>query len=404
MAVEAPLNRVIRRQLFENKVRRLAIMQQFIPYHIDQLSSADTTTRREFRYIQVWYTRVLNLSLDQVRAYMHLVDIRELQGFSVEPITRKDKPEEKEEVANNVENDDEADDEEKNEDSENASDNDHSADNNDYDYNMPQDDVASLMRPEAILRDMGFRTREDFESRYGQNNVVVPSNPQETERSQAGTYDQDGFYVGEESTEPEEEPITRPGLQRSVSWADEVEDALETGQLQPPGLVSDDSSPASDFEASSSLSQPSSSSSNHNESLSKELRNLLGTMGVGANMRRSNTVVTLTMEEWDEAESAWAYRVSETEKIAFVQRGRRPYEESVEEKDLLDTFDESCGLFYWQKEGLFLCRLTELVYKESFEQARPVWWIEVNLGASYVKRKKPLPSSPLKNEVFMDQI
>ncbi|KAI0856931.1 hypothetical protein F4860DRAFT_528686 [Xylaria cubensis] len=387
MAVESPLIKTTRRKLFANKVRRLAVMQQFIPYHIDKLSSADETTRRNFRYIQIWYTRALNLTLEQVRAYMHLVDIRELQGFSVEPILRNPKPEEEEEeVANNVENgDEEKDDEEREEeDGENARDGDHSA--NDNNYNT--DEVAAMMRPEAILRDMGFRV---------ENGVVVFSNPQEAARYQAGTYDQNGFYVGEESREPEEESPTRPELQRSTSWADEVEGALETEQLQPAGLASDDSSPEFDLEASSSSSRQPSSSNHH---LSKELRNLLENMGVGVNMRRSNTVVTLTTEEWNETESAWAHRVFETEKIAFVQRGRRHYVESVEERSLLDTFDETSGLFYWQKEGLFLCRLTELVHKEDFEQARLVWWAEVKPETPYVRRRKPLPSSSLKYEVF----
>ncbi|KAI0543272.1 hypothetical protein F4679DRAFT_569384 [Xylaria curta] len=325
-------------------------MQQFIPYHIKNLSRADKMMRHDFRYIQVWYTRALNLSLQQVRAYMHLVDIRELRGFSVDPITRKH---ESEEVTNNDEDGDAKEDEEE-KDSEEASD-DNGADDS---QNMSHDTIESAMRPETILRDMGFGTREDLESYSVGNDAVVPSNTQETEYYQAGTYDQNGFYMGEydgekESEEPEEEPPTRPEPQRPLSWADEVEDALETGLLPSPGLVSDDSSPESDLETSYFLSQP--SSSDHYQPLSKELCNLLENIGAGANVKRSNTVVTLTMEEWDKVESDWAYRVNATESIAFEQRGRRPYEESLQEKDLLDTFDEDSGLFYWQKEGLFLC-------------------------------------------------
>ncbi|KAI1743053.1 hypothetical protein F4680DRAFT_471892 [Xylaria scruposa] len=348
MAVETPLSRVIRRHLFENKVSRFSVMQQLIPYHVEKLLREDQTTRRDFRYIQVWYTRVLNLSLQQVRAYMDLVDLRELQGFSVELITR-------EEDKNNDENGD---------------------------------------------------AKEDEEEKDGvENNVVISSNTQETRYHLPGTYDQDGFYIGEydgedASEEPEEEP-TRPEMQRSISWADEVEDALETGQLQTLSSGLDDSSSESSLETSSSLRRL--FQSDPRGPLSKELRNLLEDIGADANVKRSRRMAAfLETEEFYQAESDWVDRVNDMENIAFEQRGRRPYEESPQEKDLLDTFDENLGVFQWQKEGLFLCWLTELVHKESFEQARSVWWVEVKLAAKHIKRKKPLPGSPLSNEVIID--
>ncbi|KAI1750245.1 hypothetical protein F4782DRAFT_509788 [Xylaria castorea] len=380
MAVEEQLNRVLRRRLFQTKVISFATIQQFIPYHVDKLSRGDQTTRANFRYIQKWYTRAFNLSLEQVRTYMDLIDTRELQGFSVEPITREY---ENEEGMSDYDYGDEKEGEEKG--SKEACD--------DYNADDSDDDTPAPLTPdEDISTNMGIKSQEDFESYLANNlpshsppGVEVPSNTQETQCHQGdaatpATYDQDGFYIGDYDREER---------------CEEPEDALLTGtELH---------RRASDLEASSRMSQQSSSTEYELEDrpLSNELRDLLEKIGADANIARTDRVVTLTTDEFDVLELGWTHRVNETKKDEASKKWlRRLYGESVEETDLLDTFDENSGMFYWQTEGLFLCRLTELVHKESFEAVRDVWRTEVEL-TNYKKGKRPRPSSPLRNEICM---
>lgn len=65
--------------------------------------------------------------------------------------------------------------------------------------------------------------------------------------------------------------------------------------------------------------------------------------------------------------------------------------------------------YYWQTEGLFLCRLTELVHKNSFEVSRWLNWTKVSPKVNpkvkprpEYRERKTLPKSPLRNEIFMD--
>ncbi|KAI0450207.1 hypothetical protein F5B21DRAFT_491632 [Xylaria acuta] len=369
MPVEESLYRQYLRQSFQSLIVKVACAQEFIPFHIEKLTLGDQEMRNDFRYLQRWYTRALNLSLEQVREYMHLVDHCELEGFSVEPITRKIESE------------------------------------GDGDEDGSDD----------IVMDMGFKTRREFEAFIADNmpvdsplNVAIPSTTQKTQSLQKDpatppTYDENGFYVGENNTqeqieEPEEAPLTRVESQSPLSWADEVEEAEEAGLLGP-------SSSDFDLEASLCFSLPSPSPDYEMEDrpLSDALRSLLENIGADANITRTNRVVTLTTEELDQLDSDWTSKVKdkkEKEKEAIEKGRRQPYEESVEESDLLDAWDYENGRFYWQTEGLFLCRLTELVHKKACEEARRIWWIEVKVAPEYEANKNPRPS-PLRNELLM---
>lgn len=105
-------------------------------------------------------------------------------------------------------------------------------------------------------------------------------------------------------------------------------------------------------------------------------------------------------EDWD----------SNLELIKSVE-GNSDAEEDPVEKALLDGWDAENCLYYWQREGLFLCWLVEIRFKEEFETAREVYYrVDPNKErSSKPRRSTPLDSegkkiprckSPLKNEIL----
>ncbi|KAI1188015.1 hypothetical protein F5B17DRAFT_452363 [Nemania serpens] len=202
-------------------------------------------------------------------------------------------------------------------------------------------------------------------------------------------YDDAGFYIGEDDDDGDEDMMkeeqdNEATTEDHCSWADEMQDAMAE-------MAASDSS---EWECSDS----SSSTNNElkNKPLSDELRRLLLEIGGDPETKRSGMTITPAKAESDDAKNDWDVAMAKVK----MRRSQRPGE-TCAETDLLDEWDTTQGRFYWQTEGLFLCRLTELVYKDNFEKARKVFWTEINLWKVNQRRRgraRP-PSSPLKNEV-----
>jgi len=56
----------------------------------------------------------------------------------------------------------------------------------------------------------------------------------------------------------------------------------------------------------------------------------------------------------------------------------------------LDTWDGSRGRYNWQTEGMFLCKLAEVVYKDDFEAGRRVHWTKQEKQQKELKVKQEL--------------
>ncbi|GAW13710.1 hypothetical protein ANO14919_030990 [Xylariales sp. No.14919] len=197
-----------------------------------------------------------------------------------------------------------------------------------------------------------------------------------------------------------------------VSSASEVGVAIENGTgsrsstpSEPSSLQDSDTSCSELFSPDPTPCHSDSSSSTggarQNRRLSEELRRLLVRVGGDPNTTRSEKVVSpLLQYEMDVVERKWNAMVAELKRRE--DRGALArHDESWEETDLLDDWDAKHCQFYWQTEGLFLCRLTEVVYKEIFKQARTVYWAERR--SVRPKRKRgwrngKQPGTPLRRE------
>lgn len=306
------------------------------------ITSGDFDTRHDICYLQKWYTQALKMSVGQVRESIGQVKLSELEGFAVAPITRP------------FENDD---------------------DNNN----------ATLS--EALEPD-------------------TPQLPPEVKG-----YDDAGFYIGDDDDDKDEDMMKEEydgeaTTEAYPSWADEVEDAIaEMSRSNSSASESDDSSSSSEqcSDPSTHVQQDSLNTDDELEDgpLSDELRCLLLEISGDPETTRSETRITLTNAESDDVRRDWFKALADVKDRDA--RRRRFRGESWAESDLLDKWDPAQGRFHWQTEGLFLCRLTELVYKDIFEQARKVFWADVKVAAAREdRRRRPkLPSSPLKTEFHL---
>ncbi|KAI8945609.1 hypothetical protein F4801DRAFT_597787 [Xylaria longipes] len=435
MAIEEPLYRDHLRKLLRTKVDRMSAFQEFTAFHMDLLVRGDRKTRLYFRYLQSWYMWVLNLSIPQFRESIHPVDIRELEGFSVEPISRKPKSEDKtdEDDAGELKVGEEAcgdhsdDDNDRNSDSANDISNDTpelvSVDE-DPSKNPPLGAIASFNTQDTLFPRLNpFRYEVEYPiARWSLPSPGEHNNKQEVLnhgscprlnpfRYEVG-YPKARWSLpspGEHNNEQEVlNHVSFEWTRRTVPfWTGAVQEAQqeeESGGLESPSSVSEDLSSGFSLDTPECVSQQSSSPhcGPEDRPLSKELRNLLERIGADANVTRTNRVVTLTPAELAKRQSCWESKVIATKIHEAGKRRRR--EPHPRETDLLNTWDDKLGQYYWQTEGLFLCRLVELVHKNSFESARACRWADKLTEVKqprHKKRKRPLPSSPLKNELSM---
>ncbi|KAJ8128377.1 hypothetical protein O1611_g5256 [Lasiodiplodia mahajangana] len=375
-----PLGKAVLRRGFQGKVFSLVSLQNFIPYHIDMLTRGDRRTREDFRFIQKWYAGYLRLSIGKVREHMRKVKLHELRGFAVQLIARP------------LQNDDGKDylDIEIWE----------QCSDSDSDDSMSEEEEEELsLADDRKMAETSSKAMEELESYLNRGevacsppSVVVPSDTQEAHIRQG--YDDDGFYVGH--SDGDGDAVMREGDSElpspSPSLANELKDAVQSEMLPRPDSESNSSS-SSEFCLDVSI--------NPLRPLSEGLLNLLRETGGNPNVTRSGETIILTPEEFDDARHWWKKEVA-TLKRRELRSSQKRHNETWAETNLLDRWDSDNGQFYWQTEGLFLCRLTELVFKETFEQARKAYWAEVRLDKWQSKEhddayKKP-PGSPLREQ------
>ncbi|KAF2965483.1 hypothetical protein GQX73_g8097 [Xylaria multiplex] len=424
--VESRMEQSIQLNHFRHRVLKIIEKQKLILFHINQLKVGDMDTREDFRFIQKYYNHALNLSTEQVRAYMGVIDLEELKGFSAQLITR---PFELFEESGKLE---------------------HGSSKPSTEEGFPSQ--AQLMNlgqaDQEIMTRLGLKSISDLEA-YLEANVSSYSPPSLGTAPADVTgaqYDENGFYletysedvemedyygdteIGDDADEDdngdgddamgEEEkendyitPVNESNL--GFSLTDEVEGTIESGHLQSSSSISTSEGHSSSSEESTSsngvydlgpslFDQGSSGSGSGRQQwhLSRALQDLLTNIKADFKIRRSSRPTELSSEQLYDMKEYWNEVVDgckQREDLKFTRHA-----ECWEETELLDDWDEKHCQFYWQTEGLFLCYLTELVYKDIFEQARSVFWIIRQPQPAHRRRLKgeKLPRSPLRNQYF----
>ncbi|KAI1125579.1 hypothetical protein F5Y10DRAFT_294555 [Nemania abortiva] len=406
---------------FKERVEYMTEVQAYIPYHIDMLRRGDRETREEFRYLQRWYTVALNLSIGQIREYMEEVDLYELEGFAVPPITRPfgcddifDGSDSDSDISSQACEDDESD-----SDSESPSDD---SSGNSSDPSSTDSSTTSVEEPPAPAGKLDLTLVVDSETAsswldqhldwHTDATDIEEADHAQQASSDVKTYDDNGFYIEENDKEksnnvatgePKGETDTRTDPLPSPSWADEVEDAIEEGTLPRPNSSDGESTPSSvSSEKFPDLSRcPDKSSYKPDDgSLSEELRSLLKEVGGNPEVTRPKRKTVLRSNEFCVLRSAWAKMLKAIRKEEQQRRGGQRHTETWHETDLLDSWDSKNWQFHWQTEGLFLCRLTEAVHKELFEEARCIYWMQMPKTKRSPKQKgqRKLPESPLRTQ------
>ncbi|RWA08899.1 hypothetical protein EKO27_g6210 [Xylaria grammica] len=390
----------------------------------------------------------------EIRRYIELVDVDELKGFSVQLIKRPFDIEEYEE-SEDCRGEDGDDDDMSSQRPESPQ---------PPIEEGPQSE-AELMNlcDQDIMRRFGFKTIQELQkyldenvSTYSPPDSAAPIDAPATQDAQqneadAAEYDENGFFVGgydrdededmedydgdtdmrDDGEDSDDDKITRENGQEGdgtvkafdettplesnsspVSCASEVGVAIENGTGSRSSTPSESGSSRDSDTSCSELfsldptpyhsdSSSSTGGARQNRRLSEELRRLLVRVGGNPNTTRSEQGVSpLSQHEMDVVEGKWNAMVAELKRRE--DRGTLVrHDESWEETDLLDDWDAKHCQFYWQTEGLFLCRLTEVVYKEIFKQARTAFWAERRSVRPKSKRRSrdgKQPGTPLRRE------
>ncbi|KAI0104964.1 hypothetical protein GGR51DRAFT_572018 [Nemania sp. FL0031] len=384
------LRKTLLRRNFQNGVFDVIDIHKYIPYHIDMLTRGDRQAREDFRFIQGRYTTALMTPTRELREYIQDVKLQELEGFSVPPISRP------------------------------------FDDNMIWEYDDDSDSDDSVSSDDSTSSEELEKPKTDEETKAGLKSqpplsIVLPSDIQEPQHDQKG-YDENGFYLEihessifnplhKKNNDGDTAMVDRPPSPSPAYEGDDIEAGALTLASSSGESISFNSS-SLDFSLVPSPSLPllpclpTTGREVNDEPLSEALCNLLReigkyslhSLGGDVNTTRSNDTILLESFEFSDPRGAWVKEVA-TLKRREMRRGRNGYE-SWTETDYLDTFDSETKLFNWQKEGLFLCRLTELVYKEKFIEARVIFWAEYKVERSKkgLPYKKP-PGSPLRKEL-----
>jgi hypothetical protein len=400
-------DRLLRNQVY-SEISNYIEIQKLIPYHIDILSRGSFFTREDYRFIQRWYCRALDRDLEEVREIMDMIDVEELEGFAVLPITRPPAPS-----------------------SGKSSPKSPMQENSDFD-----DEELRHADDDEIMAGVGVTTMEELEAYLNENAPLYSSSAGASSSSSAqGTqddtdeteelYDEQGFYLDddEDVDMPDCDDCNAEDLAdaylAAFSWADDVEEAIEEGTLPDPSTSGPSSSSSSSHSSSPRSSSPSSDddidmdpdpshkllertpsptpSEFANQPLSPILRLLISELGGDPETKRSSEMVVPTACEYEAGRSLWQSNIDD------VKRRRGRPAEDLEEKFKLNDFDRFNEQWYWQTEGLFLCQMAEMMYKPTFESARRVYWADANRTAKVRQSRRgvKIPGSPLRNQVSL---
>ncbi|KAI1307090.1 hypothetical protein F5Y03DRAFT_405684 [Xylaria venustula] len=200
-------------------------------------------------------------------------------------------------------------------------------------------------------------------------------------------YDSDGFYI--EGNDDETTTDAESGMDSYVNWfrsngedkPDPVSspsgEASSSIYPNPPEFditptqtlnvnITIPTSPVAESTSNGEIEEP------HSEDLS--LEGLLRKLGASSRILRTNEVLELDANksrtvdhiEHSMLQIIWNKKVElSLNEWDFHQRGLDP-----EEANYLDSWDEGSNQFVWQKEGIFLCRLAEIVSQPEFIDAR----------------------------------
>lgn len=386
---------------FESQIHDAIDMQKFISHNIYNLLRGSRETREDFRYLQRFFCRTLKLSLEEVRECMDLVGIDELEGFDVIPITRYEYDE-------HYENNDE--DEEEND----ATEEQEAPSTSEPKRRDPTDEeimaYMGSLTVEQLVAFCSMSAPPDLEEKHH-------AEPKATEKK----YDEHGFYIEEESSSDAEHEDGAP-LARTTShiksWADEVEDSvqdapspslptIESWAAEVEDFIQDGkplaaAAPSPSLSTIDSIHRPSQRNPKP-KPVSNELRALLECIHGDPAVKRTRPSPAQRLWEIEitEAQDAWSAQVDAMKR----REGGSLAQESWDEADLLDGWDLANGQYYWQTEGLFLCRLAQVVFKDRFVSARRIYRslnIPMRQNRKVVRGKKTRRrSSALRNRVSL---
>ncbi|KAI0399763.1 hypothetical protein F4802DRAFT_620794 [Xylaria palmicola] len=202
-----------------------------------------------------------------------------------------------------------------------------------------------------------------------------------------------------------------------LSWADEVDAAIQAGELPSMSQIPSNSSSTTSIETSPSrswgetsffdtdlalrvheLSLEQQHEDPRTQPLSEALRILVAAVGGNPDTTAPARPVSMTDDEFTVSGLGW---------VGYAHDANDAGDNGVtpREAERLDGWDAAHCWFYWQTEGLFLARLTQVVYKERFELARRLYWAGAKEAprSAYprVERRvgEKLPGSSLRREV-----
>ncbi|KAI1170093.1 hypothetical protein F4777DRAFT_584235 [Nemania sp. FL0916] len=363
---ESHLRQSMLRRYLYCRIFRMVDLQKNIPYHIEMINNGEQAIRDDYDIIQTWYTQNLESSIDMIRNHMELIDLDELDGFSVPPIQRplRSKANGKGGSPGLL-------------------------------NELCQEDLEKA--DEEIMAILGLEKKDELES-YMEQNFPTHSPPSTVMPADSDLYDDNGFYIAQEeipnnNEEDHDEPmdidppeqdgheLCREPSARSGPTFSFANALFCSPESTDDGMEIDTPSPDAVADRTKPLSFP--------------LRVLLSSLGADPGMEPSSQPVTLTVDEFKEAERSW------TGAIRFIEETIHRQEESCEETIYLETWDPIQMQCNWQKELLFLCHLTEAKFRDMFKQARDILWMEVKIHQPQRTNRrqwKPL-RSPLRNQL-----
>ncbi|KAI1458171.1 hypothetical protein F4805DRAFT_150152 [Annulohypoxylon moriforme] len=363
---------------FRDKIKQMATLQRRIHCDMQVIIADEDGVRNKFEETREGYLNLLDLSVSELREMMSASDlIIPTNDFEVEDIMGRVKPVTERYLQRLV----------------------------NFGY-LTENDMECILvgkykSIEEYFYDVNnnpgvFGLKEDAD-------LSLDDLKMEPDADQAGGYDEDGFFVLDEGgstkdasetddstmEQPEASPLTPPVVllppSESFSWADDVEDELETSE--PPKTLDREClvvtpSPIEEERSPVDASFPSDSSETHSDVSSDFDFDISQPELINSSMSEIPTIDHDPEKENDsqcavadsDSEMLDADRADEVEvPIAAVFPTYRSLCEQTDGDEILDEWLEEQEMWYWQYEALFLMTLAAKSYKAQFEEARSAY-------------------------------
>ncbi|KAI1369726.1 hypothetical protein F5Y08DRAFT_347338 [Xylaria arbuscula] len=419
--------------------------QMWLHYHISQLQDGDENLRRNYTIFREYYEKALNIKTSNVRENLMNLDLNLLKGYSTQTVTGV--------------SDDDLDyvsDDEEEEDYAPDGNNDSVAGNIDLNTLVIDADGTTLLgssshhnnftafdpeqADQEVMESLGFTEKWQLEEWLQINSLNKfslnsPTHNGDQSSGEANMYDPQGFFIDnnidnsdmfledlimsdgendDNDRNEESETPTSPGPSKQTvptagdassspiasasaeTYPPQVDSSvqtpttpqLETG-IHPSALNWQPPAPASPSQPSPFAPQP----------VSARVKTILENLGIKLDpaTRRTGRKVELSQNMLEEAEEKWWEK-----KIL----GKPWPQETDAESSYLDSWDMTNQKFKWQTEGLFLCRLAEIVFQTKFVEARNATNVvmlkkEPSQGRRGRRLQREVPSC-LRNETKLD--